>query len=162
MPSLDQGLQIAKNKQNQDKMIVDLISSGADVFSSLFGGSKTQSCGQKQRSIANELNRLPVSELQELARWHRSTFGSDAKPSGNSLARHYLGGGDCKVTSTEGKRFQQKVDNKLMKARERQKEKEKTSPEKRKRQTASPGGISTNMILIVVGLLGLGYYIIKG
>lgn len=107
---------------------VDPVKEVKGLISSVFGsGGRRKNCGTRQRKLAETINKyLSQSDKQSIVRWHKSTFpGSGIRATGSKIAYHYFGGGDCRVTSREGKQFQKRVNRKIEQAAEREKKKQK-------------------------------------
>lgn len=89
---------------------IALASGATSKVVSLFRKNKKAltDCGEAQREVERAFREyFTASDLQTIAQWH--THGKLSGSTAGALAFHYLGGDDCKVTSSGGKAWTDRV-----------------------------------------------------
>jgi len=134
------------------------------LVKSVTGKSGTfQNCGEQQQEVATQFQRFfSQGDLNNLADMH--THGKIRGRSANDIAFHFLGGDDCKVTSSAGQSWSNKVLNLLNQRKaekQNQRKAEKQNLQNTGFQTTSSSGsgggttVSNFTPVILISLLGL-------
>jgi len=120
------------------------------------GKSETfQNCGQQQQEVATQFQRFfSQGDLNNLADMH--THGKIRGRTANDIAFHFLGGDDCKVTSSAGQSWSNKVLN-LLNQRKAEKQNLQNTGFQTTSSSGSGGGttVSNFTPVILISLLGL-------
>jgi len=124
-----------------------------------------QNCGQQQQEVAAQFQRFfSQSDLNNLADAH--THGKIRGRTANDVAFHFLGGDDCKVTSSAGQSWSNKVLN-LLNQRKSEKQNSQNTGFQTTSSSVSTGfqttsssvssgtAVSNFTPVILIGLLGL-------